>query len=78
GTFFDIPGLPGVRGFAQEISSSDGEATEELISLGASFNRGDRWYLLYFLGSPERVTPEVLVPAIADQLARAEGETVSG
>lgn len=72
GTFFDIPDLPGVRGFAQEINSSDGEATEDLVSLGASFNRGDQWYLLYFLGSPERVTPEVLVPAIAAQLRNAE------
>lgn len=71
GTFFDIPGLPGVRGFAQDISRSDGEATEDLVSLGASFNQGDRWYLLYFLGSPERVTPEVLVPAIAAQLENA-------
>jgi len=68
GRFFDIPDLPGVRGFAQDISQTDGEATEDLVSLGASFHRGDRWYLLYFLGSPERVTPEVLVPAIAAQL----------
>lgn len=68
GTFFDIPDLPGVRGFAQDISRTDGEATEDLVSLGASFHRGDRWYLLYFLGSPERVTPEILVPAIAAQL----------
>lgn len=68
GSFFDIPDLPGVRGFAQDISRSDGEATEDLVSLGASFHRGDRWFLLYFLGSPERVTPEVLVPAIAAQL----------
>jgi hypothetical protein len=71
GTFFDIPDLPGVRGFAQDIASSDGEATESLVSLGASFHRGDRWYLLYFLGSPDRVTPEVLVPAIAAQVAAA-------
>ncbi|MEM9564232.1 MAG: hypothetical protein AAGA93_16540, partial [Actinomycetota bacterium] len=67
GTFFDIPGLPGVRGFAQEIPG-DGEASADLVSLGASFKRGDRWYLLYFLGSPDRVTPEVLVPAVAAQI----------
>ncbi len=67
GTFFDIPDLPGVRGFAQEIAG-DGEASPDLVSLGASFHRGDRWYLLYFLGSPDRVTPEVLVPAIAAQV----------
>ncbi len=72
GTFFDIPDLPGVRGFAQDISHSDGEATEDLVSLGASFHRGDRWYLLYFLGSPERVTPEILVPAVAAQLQNTD------
>ena len=67
GSFFDIPELPGVRGFVQEIASSDGESTEDLVSLGASFHRGDRWYLLYFLGSPETVTPELLVPAVTAQ-----------
>ncbi len=74
GTFFDIPDLPGVRGFAQEIASSDGESTGDLVSLGASFHRDNRWYLLYFLGSPDRVTPEVLVPAIAAQVATADVE----
>lgn len=73
GTFFDIPDLPGVRGFVQQLSESDGESTEELVSLGASFHRDDRWYLLYFIGSPDRVTPEVLVPALAEQVARVGG-----
>ena len=67
GSFFDIPDLPGVRGFAQDISRSDGESTEDLVTIGASFHQDDRWYLVYFLGSPERVTPEVLVPTIAAQ-----------
>ena len=39
------------------------------MTIGASFHQDDRWYLVYFLGSPERVTPEVLVPTIAAQLA---------
>lgn len=69
GTFFDIPDLPGVRGFAQTVGTPGGDAGEgeELVSLGASFNQGNRWYLLYLLGSPESVTPEVLVPAVAAQ-----------
>ncbi len=68
GTFFDIEGLPGVRGFAQTVPGDDGE---ELISLGAAFQIGPRWYLLYLLGSPETATPDVLVPAVAAQLDRA-------
>ncbi len=81
GTFFDIPDLPGVRGFAQTLAVSEpnGSASEasdgELVTLGAAFSDGDRWFLLYFLGSPTRVTPDVLIPAVADLRRAADSAT---
>ena len=71
GSFFDIEGLPGVRGFAQSFDD-DGE---ELLSLGAAFQAGSRWYLLYIVGSPDTVTPDVLVAAIDDGWPAAPGAT---
>lgn len=71
GSFFDIEGLPGVRGFAQSFDDGD----EELLSLGAVFQAGSRWYLLYVVGTPDTVTPDVLVPAVAAQRAAAVGES---
>jgi hypothetical protein len=67
GTFFDIEGLPGVRGFTQSFV----EEGEELVSLGAAFQAGPRWYLVYFVGSPDTVTPDVLVPTVTRQRASA-------
>ncbi|MGI9615634.1 MAG: hypothetical protein ACR2QO_22165 [Acidimicrobiales bacterium] len=69
GTFFDIDGLSGVRGFAQSFDDGD----EELLSLGAAFHSGPRWYLVYLVGNPETVTPEVLVPIVAAQRGANEG-----
>lgn len=62
GRFFDMEGLPGVRGFSQQV---DGE--EELVTLGAAFQAGPRWFLVYLLGSPDSVTPDQLVPVITAQ-----------
>ena len=67
GHFFDIEGLPGVRGFTQ--SFQDGE--ESLLSLGAAFQEGPRWYLVYFVGSPQTVTSEILIPTVLAQRATA-------
>ncbi len=67
GKFFDIEGQPGVRGFVQYFTETDDDGPEELVSLGASFQMGPRWYLVYFVGSAGTVTPEVLVPAVAAQ-----------
>ena len=71
GKFFDVEGLPGVRGFVQYFSETDEDGTEELVSLGAAFQSGPRWYLVYFVGSAETVTPEVLIPAVATQRQQA-------
>lgn len=67
GKFFDIPAMPGVRGFVQYFDGpiDDDGTTEELVSLGAAFNVGPRWYLLYLVGSVDTATPERLIPAIA-------------
>ena len=67
GSFFDLGALPGVRGFTQSIEA-DGQS---LVSLGAAFQTGPRWYLVYVVGSPETVTPAVLVPAVAAQQTAA-------
>lgn len=67
GSFFDIEGLPGVRGFAQEFSD-DGE---DLRSLGAAFQTGPRWHLIYLVGSAETVTPDALFPAVEAQRSAA-------
>ena len=67
GKFFDIQGQPGVRGFVQSFTETDGDGPEELVSLGASFQIGPRWYLVYFVGSADTVTPEVLIPTVAAQ-----------
>lgn len=69
GKFFDIESQPGARGFIQHF---DDEATgEPMVSLGAAFQTGPRWFLVYFVGSVETVTPEVLVPAVAAQRTAA-------
>lgn len=60
GKFFDIEGLPGVRGFSQS-TIDDGEP---LMILGAAFQAGPRWHLVYLVGAPERVGPDVLIPMI--------------
>lgn len=67
GKFFDIPALPGVRGFVQyftEPAAEAGDQPEELVSLGAAFQLGPRWHLVYLVGSVDTVTPEVLIPAV--------------
>ncbi|MEM8923296.1 MAG: hypothetical protein AAGD35_07310 [Actinomycetota bacterium] len=69
GRFFDVEQLPGVKGFAQE-SIVDGE---ELLTLGATFQIGPRWFLLYLLGTPDSVSAQVLASAVADQGRRATG-----
>ena len=71
GKFFDVEGLPGVRGFVQYFSETDEGGTEDLVSLGAAFQSGPRWYLVYFVGSTETVTPDVLIPAVATQRQQA-------
>lgn len=72
GTFFDIEGLPGVRGFAQTTQDPGPDGNpEELMTIGAAFHHGARWYLIYLVGSPETATPDVLISAIDAQLARA-------
>ncbi len=67
GKFFDIDGMPGVRGFAQEFSD-DGE---DLRSLGAAFQTGPRWHLVYLVGSADTVTPDALFPAVEAQRSAA-------
>lgn len=67
GSFFDIEGLPGVRGFRQEFEDGD----ESVVSMGAVFHVGPRWYLVYLVGSPETTTPDVLIPAVISQQNRA-------
>lgn len=69
GDFFDVPELPGVRGFHQDFVD-DGQATR---TLGGAFTHGARWHLLYVIGSPQTVTPELLLPALADFQARVVG-----
>lgn len=68
GRFFDVDGLPAVRGFTQAFQDGD----EPLVSLGAAFHTGQRWYLVYFVGSPETVTPDVLIPTVIAQQEAAE------
>jgi hypothetical protein len=67
GKFFDIDGLAGVRGFVQYFTDADEDGSEELVSLGAAFQAGPRWYLVYFVGSADTVTADVLIPAITAQ-----------
>lgn len=63
GSFFEFEHLPGVRGFAQRFNDGD----EELVSIGAAFQSGPRWFLTYIVGSPETVTPDLLAPIVAKQ-----------
>ena len=51
----------------QSFTETDEDGPEELVSLGASFQIGPRWYLVYFVGSADTVTPEVLIPVGAAQ-----------
>lgn len=67
GRFFDLPALPGVRGFHQEIT--DGEET--LVTLGGAWHEGPRWYLVYLVGQPATVTPDALVGVLQAQHAVA-------
>ncbi|MGH1492227.1 MAG: hypothetical protein ACRBK7_23050 [Acidimicrobiales bacterium] len=67
GKFFDVEDQPGVRGFVQYFSETDESGTEELVSLGAAFQTGPRWHLVYFVGSVDTVTPDLLLPAVAAQ-----------
>ena len=64
GKFFDIPALPGVRGFVQTLTDVNVGESEQLTSLGAAFHLGPRWYLVYVIGSSETVTPDLLIPAV--------------
>ena len=63
GRFFDLEGYPGVRGFRQELEHEG----EHLVSLGAAFQAGRRWHLLYLLGGPDTVTPDALATAVTAQ-----------
>ncbi len=60
GQFFDVAELPDIRGFQQDVTD-DGETVR---TLGGAFHRDNRWFLLYVVGSPETVTPDVLIPAL--------------
>ncbi len=60
GQFFDVAELPDIRGFQQDVVD-DGETVR---TLGGAFHRDNRWFLLYVVGSPETVTPDVLIPAL--------------
>ncbi len=60
GQFFDIAELPDIRGFQQDVID-DGETVR---TLGGAFHRDNRWFLLYVVGSPQTVTPDVLIPAL--------------
>ena len=71
GRFFDLAGLPGVRGFAQELPGGDDEG--DLLALGATFNVGPRWHLVYLLGSSDTVNAETLVNAVQHQRNAALG-----
>ena len=76
GKFFDIPALPGVRGFVQyftEPATEAGDQPEELVSLGAAFQLGPRWHLVYLVGSVDTVTPDVLIPAVTS-LSESAGQ----
>lgn len=67
GRFFDLPALPGVRGFHQEIADGD----ETLVTLGGAWHEGPRWYLVYLVGQPGTVTPDALVGVLQAQQAVA-------
>ncbi len=67
GRFFDLPALPGVRGFHQEITDGD----ETLVTLGGAWHEGPRWYLVYLVGQPATVTPDALVGVLQAQHAVA-------
>lgn len=73
GSFFDIEGLPGVRGFAQTFDDTG----EELLSLGAAFQTGSRWYLVYLVGQPDSITPDVLLPVVAQRWEAAGNKLVA-
>ncbi len=74
GEFFDIPQLPGVRGFQQELED-DGETVR---TLGGAFFHEHRWHLLYLVGAPATVTPEALIPALQTYYSSAVGEATAG
>ena len=65
GRFFDLPALPGVRGFHQEVVDGD----ETLVTLGGAWQDGPRWYLVYLVGQPATVTPQALVDVLTAQTA---------
>ncbi len=67
GRFFDLPALPGVRGFHQEITDGD----ETLVTLGGAWHEGPRWYLVYLVGQSATVTPDALVGVLQAQHAVA-------
>lgn len=67
GRFFDLPALPGIRGFHQEITDGD----ETLVTLGGAWHEGPRWYLVYLVGQPATVTPDALVGVLQAQHAVA-------
>ena len=60
GRFFDVAELPDIRGFQQDVT----DGGETVRTLGGAFHRDNRWFLLYVVGSPETVTPDVLIPAL--------------
>lgn len=70
GQFFEVPDIEGSRGFRQEI---DGD--ESLLSVGVTFVRANRWYLVYVIGAADTVEAETLIEAARIQAARAGRNT---
>ncbi len=84
GSFFEVDGLPGVRGFAQHFGQDGGAAAADggddggVLALGAAFHAGPRWYLVYLVGDPETVNADVLVPVVAAQWQAVRGPERAG
>jgi hypothetical protein len=62
GQFFEVPDIVGSRGFRQEI---DGD--EPLLSVGITFVRDRRWFLVYLIGDADGLDPERLIEAARRQ-----------
>lgn len=80
GKFFDVDGMPGVRGFIQteeadpaapDAGPAQGPSEPRPLSLGAAFQHGSRWYLVYFVGSTATIGADELLPVIEQQRALA-------
>ena len=66
GRFFDVPTIEGARGFVQEFEA-DGSP---VVSIGVTFVREARWYLLYLVGDPATANPEIVTAAALRQAER--------